>query len=213
MNILTKTFTKHKKAATVGVIAAALVLTTGVGVACKGYIDNQAQVKKQAIENQKKLENEKIAKQAAEEEAKKKAAAEEAANAAAASQQPAETKPVSETAPKPAVTTKPKPTSESKPKPTATGDVTSISLMLASGTLVKWQTNGYSDKGFKVVWSKTSGPTYPTRATDKYQYLSDPASYKTNISAFDGPGTYYVRVCEYLGGACGVYSNQITVSL
>lgn len=212
MNILTKTFTKHKKAATIGLIAAAVVLSTGVGVACKGYIDNQAKIKQQAIENQKKLEADKIAKQAMEEEAKKKAAAEEAAKLAAASQPAPEATPT----PKPTTTTttvKPKPTyTEPKPAP-ATGDVTAISLVHYSGVYVKWQTSGYSDKGFKLVWSKTPGPTYPTRATDKYTYLSDPASYKASISAFDGPGTYYVRVCEYLGGGCGVYSNQITVGL
>lgn len=210
MNILTKTFTEHKKAATVGLISVAVVLSTGVGVACKGYIDNQANLKKQAIEEQKQREIDKIAKQKAEDEAKAKAA-EEAAKQASVSQ-PAETTQAPE--PKP-ITSKPKPAyTESKPKPApTTGDVTAINLMFYSGSYVKWQTSGYSDNGFKVVWSKTPAPTYPTRDTDKYQYLSDPASYKTSISAFDGPGTYYVRVCEYLGGACGVYSNQITVNL
>jgi hypothetical protein len=29
----------------------------------------------------------------------------------------------------------------------------------------------------------------------------------------NGAGTYYVRVCEYVGGACGVYSNELTVSM
>lgn len=214
MNKLTKTFTEHKKAATIGLISAAVVLSTGVGVACKGYVDTQAKVKQQAIENQKRLESDKIAKQANEEEAKKKAAAEEAAKQASATQPAPEVAPAPTPTTKPvaSTTTKPKSSSESKPAPT-TGDVTGISLAFYSGTYVKWQTSGYSENGFKVVWSKTSGPTYPNRATDKYQYLSDPASYKTSISAFDGPGTYYVRVCEYLGGACGVYSNQITVSL
>lgn len=213
MNVLTKTFTKHKKAATVGLISAAVILSTGVGVACKGYVDNQANVKKQSIENQKRLEAEKFAKQAAEDDAKKRAAAEEAAKSTATTQPSAEVKPTTTPSTKPTTpTTKPKPASESKPKPT-TGDVTGISLLTAGGALVKWQTSGYSENGFKVVWSKTSGPTYPNRDTDKYQYLSDPASYKTSISAFDGPGTYFVRVCEYLGGSCGVYSNQIQVNL
>lgn len=110
MNILTKTFSKHKKAATIGLIAAAVVLSTGVGVACKGYIDNQAKLKQQAVENQKKMESDKIAKQAAEEEAKKKAAAEEAAKAAAAAQPAPEAVPA----------TKPVATNTTKPKPTAT---------------------------------------------------------------------------------------------
>lgn len=164
MNILTKTFTKHKKAATVGVIAAALVLTTGVGVACKGYIDNQAQVKKQAIENQKKLENEKIAKQAAEEEAKKKAAAEEAAKAAAASQPPAETAP----APKPASTvTKPKPAEPAKKTETKPSyETVSVSVNAAGVATIGTSKAGtcyfefkqYDGAGNKINYASASAP-------------------------------------------------------
>ncbi len=96
---------------------------------------------------------------------------------------------------------------------TQTGSVSSISLS-ASGNVVNWSVAGYSANGYKVVWSKTSGPTYPTRSGDKYQYFSNPSQTSSNpLEAFDGSGTYFVRVCEYLGGKCGVYSNQIQVSL
>lgn len=91
--------------------------------------------------------------------------------------------------------------------------VTSIETQSNGGTTVSWESEGYSEQGFKVVWSKTSGATYPTRSTDKYAYYSDSATTTGEISAFDGAGTYYVRVCEYLGGSCGVYSNEITVEL
>lgn len=216
MSILTKVFTEHKKTATIGLVAVAVILSTGVGIACKGYIDNQNRIKQQAKESQEQREADKIAKQKADEESQKKALA-EAETAKSAS--PATPEATATPAPvaKPVATTKPQTTPESKPKtkpkPADNGVVTSISLSGIGGASVQWSTAGYSDKGFKVVWSKVSGPTYPTRSTDKYQYLSDPASSATSLSAFDGPGTYFVRVCEYLGGACGVYSNQITVSL
>lgn len=90
--------------------------------------------------------------------------------------------------------------------------VKSISLS-GNGSTVKWSTDGYSKNGFKVVWSKNSNPTYPTREEDKYIYLSESNATTTNLDAFSGSGTYYVKVCEYLGGFCGVYSNQIQVSL
>ncbi len=90
--------------------------------------------------------------------------------------------------------------------------VTSIALS-GSGSSVSWSVNGYSEKGFKVVWSKTSGPTYPTRSSDSYQYFGSPTASSATLDAFDGSGTYYVRVCEYLGGKCGVYSNEITLDL
>jgi len=92
------------------------------------------------------------------------------------------------------------------------GVVSSISLS-GTGTAVVWTTSGNSDMGFKIVWSKNSNPTYPTREGDKYIYLSSPSASSTTLDAFSGSGTYYVRVCEYLGGSCGVYSNQIQVSL
>jgi len=83
----------------------------------------------------------------------------------------------------------------------------------ANGNKINWQVEGRSPHGFKIVWSKNSGATYPTRNGDKYIYLSSHEARTTNINAFNGPGTYYVRVCEYLGGACGVYSNEITTDL
>jgi len=78
---------------------------------------------------------------------------------------------------------------------------------------INWSVDGYSSKGFKVVWSKNSGPTYPTREGDKYHYFSSPNQNKDTLSVFQGDGTYYVRVCEYLGGKCGVYSNEISIDL
>jgi len=95
----------------------------------------------------------------------------------------------------------------------STGSVSSITLSAAGGSKVSWTTKGVSEQGFKLVWSKNSGPTYPCRDGDKYNYLSDPSANNSSLDAFDGPGAYYVRVCEYLGGKCGVYSNQIVITL
>lgn len=81
------------------------------------------------------------------------------------------------------------------------------------GNRVEWSTEGYAKKGYKVVWSKNPGPTYPTRGGDKYQYFSDDSADDAYLEAFDGNGHYYVRVCEYLSGKCGVYSNEIKVNL
>jgi len=89
--------------------------------------------------------------------------------------------------------------------------VNSITLS-GNGADIKWFVEGYSAQGFKVVWSKNENPTYPLRNGDKYHYYSNPARNYDNLEAFAGAGTYYVRVCEYLGGACDKYSNQITVN-
>jgi hypothetical protein len=91
--------------------------------------------------------------------------------------------------------------------------VKSISLSSVGVGKVSWSTSGYSSMGYKLVWSKNSGPTYPCREGDRYNYYSDPSTSGGSLDAFDGNGSYYVRVCQYLGGKCGVYSNQIIVNL
>jgi hypothetical protein len=104
-------------------------------------------------------------------------------------------------------------TTPNKKKETSSSAVKSISVSSKGNGSVVWSVNGKSKQGFKLVWSKTSGPTYPTRSTDKYKYFSNFNTRSGSISKFDGKGKYYVRVCEYLGGKCGLYSNQIQVSL
>lgn len=102
---------------------------------------------------------------------------------------------------------------ETASEPTASGPVSSLTIASAGTGKVSWRISGYSEQGFKLVWSKNSAPTYPTRDGDKYNYYSDPGTRNGTLDAFDGNGKYYVRVCEYLGGKCGKYSNQITMTL
>lgn len=92
--------------------------------------------------------------------------------------------------------------------------ITSLSLVSNGGGNISWTTDGYSSMGFKVVWSKNSQPTYPLRNDqDRYHYESSPDTRNYTINAFSGSGTYFVRVCQYLGGSCGLYSNEIQVNL
>lgn len=95
--------------------------------------------------------------------------------------------------------------------PTLYSSVVNSITLEGDGAEIKWSVDGYSTKGFKVVWSKNENPTYPTRSGDKYHYFSDPNKERDVLTAFSGDGTYHVRVCEYLGGACGLYSNEIEV--
>lgn len=96
------------------------------------------------------------------------------------------------------------------PKSDDAGGVASITATQGSDRgKIDWVVDGYSSKGFKIVWSRSSGPTYPTRSTDKYYYSNSPDLRTYTVDNFDGAGTYHVRVCEYLGGSCGVYSNEV----
>lgn len=101
----------------------------------------------------------------------------------------------------------------SKDETPAYGPVKTITLSSLGNGQIVWRVDGYSDKGFEVVWSKISGPTYPNRSSDRYLYYGDPQQNSATVDAFDNPGYYFVRVCEYLSGICGVYSNEIKVSL
>lgn len=100
--------------------------------------------------------------------------------------------------------------SKSKSEESSSGVVSGLSLQVqkdGSVAKLKWSVDGYSAKGYKVVWSHNSDPTYPCREGDQYHYLSNPDQKEDNIS--DLSGKYHFRVCEYLGGKCGKYSNDV----
>lgn len=105
--------------------------------------------------------------------------------------------------------------SEYEAKPVLTSAVASILLKSdpVNPEKIIWATEGYAANGFKIVLSKNKGPVYPTREGDTFHYFSDPNRTEATIKPFSGNGVYYVRVCEYLGGQCGTYSNEIEVEL
>ncbi|MCA9332720.1 hypothetical protein KDA00_02500 [Candidatus Saccharibacteria bacterium] len=165
-------------------------------------LDSDAQLASQ-IENSKKSNGERLAKiaeekKAAEEEAAKKAAEEKAAAEAAAAA----------AAEKKAAAIE------------AAQQATSDSITLSSGAPiaydgktkipVNWSAGFTSEKGFKLVWNTTGSPTYPG---SDYQYFDKSSSTGSGYVKAFTPGTYYIRVCQYLGGSCGVYSNQIVVTI
>ncbi|MDP4038876.1 MAG: hypothetical protein Q8P54_02865 [bacterium] len=209
MSTLSKIFSQNKKVAIATVVVTMALVTGGVALACKNYFDDQAKIKAEKLarqEQQKKDTKESVKK------------ANTQANPEVKPENPA---PVADTTTKPVATTNTTSNTSTKysaPAPIkkktepVSSTVSAISLN-GSGVLVNWLTTGTAYKGFKVVWSKNSGPTYPTRSGDKYHYLSSPSTSSDTIYSFNGPGTYFVRVCEYLGNGCGVYSNQISVTL
>ncbi|NIP32440.1 hypothetical protein GWN26_11875 [Candidatus Saccharibacteria bacterium] len=99
-----------------------------------------------------------------------------------------------------------------EPDPVYAGDGTITLGATANGSTVDldWTMSGMtSPKGFKVVKNTTGNPVYPG---DAYHYLSDPNAREDTWTGLAN-GTYYFRVCEYLGGSCGVYSNQVAVTV
>ncbi|MBP9759623.1 S-layer homology domain-containing protein [Candidatus Dojkabacteria bacterium] len=97
---------------------------------------------------------------------------------------------------------------------TLNNDITLIQIY-GIGSTVKWKANATPKSGVKVIWSKSENPTYPPRGSDKAEFRTDGSMGQTNVTAFNGEGKYYIRVCDYIAekGACGIYSNQITLDL
>jgi hypothetical protein len=92
--------------------------------------------------------------------------------------------------------------------------VQSISLSSGSNNTIVWQTSGNASMGFKVAYSKNANPVYPKRdEADNWIFVWDPAASSWELPAEQGAGIYYVRVCEYIGNACGTYSNEVTIGL
>jgi len=82
------------------------------------------------------------------------------------------------------------------------------SALFGSKVNLAWTLNNMtSSLGFKVVMANHENPVYPG---DEYHYYTD-ANLRTDAWDNLAAGTYYFRVCEYLGGKCGVYSNNIKV--
>ncbi|MFZ6015603.1 MAG: SH3 domain-containing protein [Patescibacteria group bacterium] len=94
----------------------------------------------------------------------------------------------------------------------ATGSITLQGQLTDPGKVkLSWTTGGLNaSKGFKIVISESADPVYPG---NDYHYLSDPSARQDYWSKLTGGKTYHFRVCQYLGGKCGVYSNDIAITV
>jgi hypothetical protein len=90
--------------------------------------------------------------------------------------------------------------------------VSAINLSLAGGASIQWSTQGSAAYGFKVVYSRNTSPVYPPQSDDRSEYYGSGSS-QASLTPFEGSGRYYIRVCEYLEGTCGTYSNQVEIDL
>lgn len=93
----------------------------------------------------------------------------------------------------------------------AQGTVSSITLQgtkEADGSVkLSWSANGLAQNGYKVVWSRNSGVTYPGDGR-----TSNPLyGYEKHLLMKPGT-TWYFKVCEIIGEGCGVYSNEVSFS-
>jgi hypothetical protein len=101
----------------------------------------------------------------------------------------------------------------SSTNPTAAAELSKITLTAAAdGGRIDWSTDGISAHGFIIIWSTKKNPVYPLREGDQSDYLADLRAASDMVAAYSGNGYYFVRVCENLGGKCGVISNEVEIN-
>jgi hypothetical protein len=93
------------------------------------------------------------------------------------------------------------------PTPTATVDASTITITGISDTAigsaqVNYNATGSFPAGFDILFSKTTA--LPTQA-DSVVVISD-GSLRSGIISGEPSGTYHVRVCKIVSGACTIYS-------
>jgi len=99
---------------------------------------------------------------------------------------------------------------EKTDEPVIEGSISLAGSVSDSSVSLSWTTSNLdAPKGFKLVKSTSPNPVYPG---NDYKYLSDPAVRSYTWSGLSA-GTYHFRVCQYLGGKCGIYSNNITLTV
>ena len=93
------------------------------------------------------------------------------------------------------------------PKPTTTPPTGSITLSSTGGDNFSWVNTGSALYGYKLVYSTSTGPTYPGSSAKFYE--------KTDTSGDidQSSGNYYVRICMYHDGGCVNYSNEVYITL
>lgn len=104
-----------------------------------------------------------------------------------------------------------------KPSPTPmVSQVQGITLAAtkssASSASLSWSVTSTSAMGYKIVWGLTSGPTYPNKTGENNFYQSNPNTLTHMVEGLQAGNTYFFRVCEYLNGKCGTYSNEVSLA-
>lgn len=91
--------------------------------------------------------------------------------------------------------------------------VKSINITGSTDTTINWTFSDQAANGFVVLWWHSPSVTWDgvTSASFINQIPNPIATFGTMNYNLTSGQTYYVRVCENIGGKCGTYSNEITV--
>ncbi|MBU1131814.1 FecR family protein [Patescibacteria group bacterium] len=76
---------------------------------------------------------------------------------------------------------------------------------------LRWKTNNLNaTKGFKSIYSENSNVIFPGNSHHLLTSANDSADTWGNLQSGK---TYYFRICQNEGSACGVYSNEVAVTV
>lgn len=108
----------------------------------------------------------------------------------------------------PTPTPTPKPIATAKPAVSNSYKIKAYAKKVSGGIEITWESSIDSPKGYKVIKNLTGNPIYPG---DEFKYLNDANARSVKWELQDGK-TWHFRVCQYLGGKCGEYSNDVSVT-
>ena len=95
---------------------------------------------------------------------------------------------------------------EEPAKETVTKIISLSGKTTSKGVSLSWNANNLgSFDGFKIVKSKGPNPVYPG---SEYQYITNKEA-RAYSWEFTSGSKYHFRVCQYAGGKCVFYSNDI----
>jgi hypothetical protein len=128
------------------------------------------------------------------------------------------------TAPTP-VESKPAATTAAKPRPVtpAAGPLSSITITEGADSLVRFKSAGKSPSGYLLIWKLSSQPA-PNQATSGviaanhslYQLDKGQDVWTGSAGVFElkfAMGSYELRICQNVNGACGSMSNVIYLDI
>jgi len=108
----------------------------------------------------------------------------------------------------PTTTPNPKPVVTTKPQVSDSYKIKAWAKKVPGGIEITWESSINSPKGYKVIKNLTGSPVYPG---DEFKYMNDANARSVKWELQDGK-TWHFRVCQYLGGKCGEYSNEVIIT-
>lgn len=95
--------------------------------------------------------------------------------------------------------------------PASTGTISVTGTATQGTVVINWIPKDINAaKGFRVMYGSTTDLQFPG---SEFLLATDPGARSVSLNTLEVGKTYFFRVCENLGSTCGVYSNEIRLTV